>query len=93
VHRDPKFSAVFGTTLAKSCKTKDKSESAHATHALQEHKTSIAQKIKAEHDATGFTTSKVILSALSLSMDMSMKTWGFLTLGMAATTLTGNLHK
>jgi hypothetical protein len=39
VHRARKFSVVLETTLAKNCKTKDKSESAHATHALQEHKT------------------------------------------------------
>jgi hypothetical protein len=36
------------------------------------------------HAAASFTTSNVILSALPPLIDMSMKTWGFLTLGMVA---------
>jgi hypothetical protein len=39
---------------------------------------------KIKHAASSFTTSNVILSALLPPIDMSMKTWGFLTLDMVA---------
>jgi hypothetical protein len=42
------------------------------------------QKQKSKHATSSFTTSNVILSALPPPIDMSMKTWGFLTLGMVA---------
>jgi len=50
------------------------------------------KKKKTKHAASSFTTSNVILSALLPPIDMSMKTWGFLTLGMVAAATWGHLQ-
>jgi len=49
------------------------------------------QLCQKKNAAAGFTTSNVILSALLPPIDMSMKTWGFLTLGMVAAPTWGHL--
>ena len=88
VQRGRKVSTVFRTALAKRYKPKPNTNQVHVTHVLEgrnNHYSSNGKECKTKHAAASFTTSNVILSALCPPIDMSKKTWGFLTLGMVAT--------